>query len=665
MWKDALIAVAGLTVVQVQGSLNLSLPPLYTLPYEDIRIRVYRDANASVSAPYYYTPLCRILPNSTAAQANRVLFKMKLWDHNLEKHVHDYVARKTGNQTAEIHLLPFHYVRFQSVELGQERYIIQQWIPIGNDPQIISGSLRCPSTQHCGDVYKTVQDEQLAADIKVLFSSKLQISQRKTFLNVAWTHLLWTMTFTAISSRSELQNYVCLQSKDYQDLVKETIEAVVENDMNVDEILENNELETMINRVSALLRPNVSSTAHLTGNWNDVFWRVHGDRPDQKAAMFTELFANNRQWMQLLMTGSLTANAANLAFPTTSETQAFLRIMDEIRDSKDRVQWNGQQFIVKPMEVRCLNLSTLRSREILGKVTVRFSSSRADYAAVASMTVHQNGSKDENPGGTESSDGMRKITSLQNALQTLSRDVTALNESCSSVAKDVLTLKINCGIFASEFNNSRTRSHELEQRLKLALTSKDSLVVANADKIRSLESQQRTLNADVQAVMINQTSLEYQIQQLVAIPIGAVVAHPKDSSLPACWLACDGQYFSTVNYPKLAALLTDQRLPDLRGRFLLGRSTVEYPLGTRGGEKSHYLTVAEMPNHNHQAGDDVNYAFLTYKIGDTSLSRADGITWKDNSGPYTRWYGTAHSGGSQAHNNMPPYSAILYIMRAC
>ena len=85
-------------------------------------------------------------------------------------------------------------------------------------------------------------------------------------------------------------------------------------------------------------------------------------------------------------------------------------------------------------------------------------------------------------------------------------------------------------------------------------------------------------------------------------------------------------------------------------RFAVGRTTVgagtDFPLGTTGGEKTHQITIAEMPAHTHPSTtpnmiQNTATGSSTYGyIGDGSYG---------NSGT---------SGGGRAHNNMPPYRSV-------
>lgn len=91
-----------------------------------------------------------------------------------------------------------------------------------------------------------------------------------------------------------------------------------------------------------------------------------------------------------------------------------------------------------------------------------------------------------------------------------------------------------------------------------------------------------------------------------------------------------------------------QRITD---RFILGAGG-SYSVGATGGEASHTLTVNEMPSHNHPSG-----------VSSTSaLSGTSGSTTAQCF--FDRNYGyTAYTGGSAAHNNMPPYIALYFWER--
>jgi len=88
----------------------------------------------------------------------------------------------------------------------------------------------------------------------------------------------------------------------------------------------------------------------------------------------------------------------------------------------------------------------------------------------------------------------------------------------------------------------------------------------------------------------------------------------------------------------------------LTDRFLVGAGS-SYAVGATGGEKTHKLTVEEMPNHAH----GIN-------TGCGSVVDAGGIVLRGWSGDSYKTLTSGSVGGSVAHNNMPPYLAV-YMWR--
>ena len=85
----------------------------------------------------------------------------------------------------------------------------------------------------------------------------------------------------------------------------------------------------------------------------------------------------------------------------------------------------------------------------------------------------------------------------------------------------------------------------------------------------------------------------------------------------------------------------------LTGRVLVGAGT-DFAAGTTGGEKSHVLTVNEMPAHKHPS---TTPNLLQNHVTDTGGTAYGFIA--DGS-----WADSGSAGGGAAHNNMPPYRSV-------
>ena len=133
------------------------------------------------------------------------------------------------------------------------------------------------------------------------------------------------------------------------------------------------------------------------------------------------------------------------------------------------------------------------------------------------------------------------------------------------------------------------------------------------------------------------------------LPMGSVIAWAGKGAPPNGWAICNGQIL-TLNNGNFVT-------PDLRGRFLVGASDgtsstslsaayASYNVGDFGGEEVHLLTVDEMPKHTHPGGQLI-------------ASGGNGLA----SGSTLQLGNMAPAGNSFPHNNLPPYYALMYIIK--
>lgn len=107
---------------------------------------------------------------------------------------------------------------------------------------------------------------------------------------------------------------------------------------------------------------------------------------------------------------------------------------------------------------------------------------------------------------------------------------------------------------------------------------------------------------------------------------------------------------STANIPSGWALCNGSNgTPDLRDRFIVGAGN-SYHVNDIGGESFHTLTIDEMPAHHHTYQRHVRHCHF---------SGNDVCSVKDN----LETHNTGDAGGSQPHENRPPYFALAYIMK--
>lgn len=137
------------------------------------------------------------------------------------------------------------------------------------------------------------------------------------------------------------------------------------------------------------------------------------------------------------------------------------------------------------------------------------------------------------------------------------------------------------------------------------------------------------------------------------IPLGATAA---DTS----WVLCDGGDNGRGG-----------KVPDLRGKFILGSSSSNAP-GSTGGASSHThsmtgnvgnttLTIDQIPAHSHSVGVGNNDGAWPYANGCSDLNGWSNIGGKTGGGqPHTH---SLSNVTSTAASSLPPYYALAYIIK--
>lgn len=158
---------------------------------------------------------------------------------------------------------------------------------------------------------------------------------------------------------------------------------------------------------------------------------------------------------------------------------------------------------------------------------------------------------------------------------------------------------------------------------------------------------------DIEAALADTiTELIVEVEAGDGMPVGSIIAWYADY-IPDGWLLCDGSEYDMELYPDLANVLYVGVLPNFSDRFLLGSGAIG-GIGDFGGEEEHTLTVAEMPAHTHfqQGRTGSGSSLQSTSTGSSNTSFAPNITQ------------TTSSGDDEPHNNMPPYRAVHWIIKA-
>lgn len=269
--------------------------------------------------------------------------------------------------------------------------------------------------------------------------------------------------------------------------------------------------------------------------------------------------------------------------------------------------------------------------------------------------------KDDFPAASDDLDRLQNATYMVAALALLGGKNYILS-GCAVDGSNVAsgTIVINGEIMP--FQGGEKKNKITIQETKTSLEAFDQLYPeAYIDRVAVFSDDGQYNWADFKQVLTNQ-ELETKISQVRGEPPGMKIDWTgRLDRIPDNYMLADGRIMKTSEYPDLAFFYGKETeesftLPDLRHLFIVGYDSTkpEYnSIGLTGGVEKVKLTIDQMPNHAH------GIKFTENKWGDNANSRP----FPDATGSAGYTAQTEAVGGSQEHENRPPYYVLAYVIK--
>lgn len=157
-------------------------------------------------------------------------------------------------------------------------------------------------------------------------------------------------------------------------------------------------------------------------------------------------------------------------------------------------------------------------------------------------------------------------------------------------------------------------------------------------------------------------------------PIGGMIIYfgttAPTGPVGVAWKIPNGQALLRASYPQLFTLFgtrygagngtTTFNIPNVMNSFPFVSGNNGTDNGVRAGEFSHVLTAAEMPSHSHEVIANNQHLVVAFKLP----SSVEGLMLSPSATRVSFTDGAAlPQGGNAAHNNMPPYTIGMALLR--
>ena len=232
------------------------------------------------------------------------------------------------------------------------------------------------------------------------------------------------------------------------------------------------------------------------------------------------------------------------------------------------------------------------------------------------------------------------------------------------------------GVNADTDRPPRAEFFKVFERVRTLIQGRGS-----ADGVASLDSRRRLLDAELGRGVahgvasldgngrVPQAQLPPQPALPPGVPPGTILLNAGARS-PSGWFRCTGTAVSRTTFAALFNAIGTQygagdgsttfNIPDLRDRFVLSSGNA-HAFGDTGGAAEHTLTVDELPSHAHNLAGIYRSGLVSGTLANemTYAHAGDAVLEIDQ----TAQDGVKATGGGQAHDNMPPYIVLHYIIR--
>jgi len=207
---------------------------------------------------------------------------------------------------------------------------------------------------------------------------------------------------------------------------------------------------------------------------------------------------------------------------------------------------------------------------------------------------------------------------------------------------------------------NRQYNMDIEAIRNLGAISKSLLTGTNYHSTEPANPGTLTIPADT---IIEGDLVVNPLKEISFLPQGCIIMWSYNT-IPKSWAPCDGQsYILNGDGTTTVTSGNGVQTPDLRGRFVLGmgqgNDLTNRKLNDIDGEEQHTLTIDEMPSHSH----------VFKERGPNPSGKGDQAchhSCAEFPAAPDKWRvpkDSELSGKGAAHNNMPPYYVLIYIMK--
>lgn len=388
------------------SKLQISPEELGSMSYENYGINIYGHSANNLQVDhakkrYYYSPISLLNHKSANSFFNNITdqyevrFKVEMWNEELEKEIVKFTSDLVGHplKQSQIRVLPLEKVMLSSNSQHPTRLpfkLSKDWSNYQRHQSVIF-VLTCARMKDCEELASQMQNNPQQFDhFKLLCSLSSQTSQRAE-VTIRIENIVNGDLMSKLHQRFPNSPTVLLTAEDEKRLLSESVTNVMVDTIFDDlSVVTPDSEKSVYNMLKNLL---VSSTVTIRKQsdkmWDSVFWNEDNYRPDKVVKTLNEVYnkldtENRKQMVNSFTNQDKTKGGGNLSFlrflglgvktklESLKSGNVSIDELDRIfKESQETVEWEGEKFVPKPMELSRINIVGLNDSKVFQERKVK------------------------------------------------------------------------------------------------------------------------------------------------------------------------------------------------------------------------------------------------------------------------------------------------------
>ena len=401
------------------AKMQISPDSLSSLKYGNFHIEIYEHINNNKTTTnsekkYFYSPIALLDHTNAFSRFNKVTkkhemrFPIEMWNDQVENEVVQRLKQIVGPeiQPYNVRVIPLENVILISNTPTEGYSLSPVWTHYDKSKKLRL-SLSCDDKKICDELaYEMQSDPEQFAHLKLLYSFSSETSQTKETTITIDSVTSSRMVTNLLQKFGSDKNYIFLTSDDEKKMLAETSTNIRMNIFDDSEI-GTPDTDTQFDKILKDLLFETSKTTIKEQNdkkWDSVFWSEEGYRPDNTTETWnkinkkldtetqkklTDMFQQAERQSEItgkLASSNKTREELDKIFLDISgilgndnDSSNRVEISKEnleklLEKSRDHVQWDGEKFVPKPMQLSKINLGKFRNPQLFQdyKIRVRY-----------------------------------------------------------------------------------------------------------------------------------------------------------------------------------------------------------------------------------------------------------------------------------------------------